>query len=167
MADSRPSITGGSCSVCVVVGHGVFVGAVLPWVGHHSLCWLDKPSSHFSLVFLESVSATGYPVKCSFYTWTSELVVDTWKNKNWGLPWWFSGCLWAFNAGGVGLIPGQGIKVLHGMLFSCSVTKFCPTLCDPMDCNTPGFPVLHHLPELAQTHVHWVSDAIQPSHPLS
>ena len=36
--------------------------------GHHSLCWLDKPSSHFSLVFLESVSATGYPVKCSFYT---------------------------------------------------------------------------------------------------
>ena len=38
--------------------------------------------------------------------------------------------------------------------------------CDRMDCSTPGFPVLHHLPELAQTHVHWVSDAIQPSHPL-
>ena len=35
-----------------------------------------------------------------------------------------------------------------------------------MDCSTPGFPVLHHLPELAQTHVHWVGDAIQPSHPL-
>ena len=42
----------------------------------------------------------------------------------------------------------------------------CLTLCDPMDCSTPVFPVLHHLPELAQTHVHWVSDAIQPSHPL-
>ena len=42
-----------------------------------------------------------------------------------------------------------------------------PTLCDPMDCNTPGFPVLHHLPELVQAHVHWVSDAIQPFHPLS
>ena len=40
-------------------------------------------------------------------------------------------------------------------------------LCDPMDCSTPGFPVLHHLLELAQTHVHWVCDAIQPSHPLS
>ena len=39
-------------------------------------------------------------------------------------------------------------------------------LCNPMDCSTQGFPVLHHLPELAQTHVHWVSDAIQPSHPL-
>ena len=49
----------------------------------------------------------------------------------------------------------------------CSVTQSCPTLCDPMDCSTPGFPVLHHLPEFSQTHVHWVSDAIQPSHPLS
>ena len=48
----------------------------------------------------------------------------------------------------------------------CSVAKSCPTLCDPMDCSTSGFPVLHHLPEFAQTHVHWVNDAIQPSHPL-
>ena len=47
------------------------------------------------------------------------------------------------------------------------VTKSCPALCDPMDCSTPGFPVLHHLPELAQIHVHWVGDAIQSSHPLS
>ena len=49
----------------------------------------------------------------------------------------------------------------------CPVTQLCLTLCDPMDCNTPGFPVLHHLLELAQIHVHWVGDAIQPSHPLS
>ena len=42
-----------------------------------------------------------------------------------------------------------------------------PTLCNPMDCSTPGFPVPHYLWEFAQTHVHWVSDAIQPSHPLS
>ena len=48
----------------------------------------------------------------------------------------------------------------------CSVAHSCPTLCDPIDCSTRGFPVLHHLPELAQTHVHSVSDAIQPSHPL-
>ena len=48
----------------------------------------------------------------------------------------------------------------------CSVAKSCLTLCDPMNCSTPGFPVLHHLPEFAQTHVHWVDDAIQPSHPL-
>ena len=48
----------------------------------------------------------------------------------------------------------------------CSVAKSCPTLCSPMDCGTPGFPV-HHLPKSAQIHVHWVGDAIQPSHPLS
>ena len=47
-----------------------------------------------------------------------------------------------------------------------SVTQSCPTLYDPMDCSTPGFPVLHHLPEHSQTRVHWVCDAIQPSHPL-
>ena len=49
----------------------------------------------------------------------------------------------------------------------CSVTQLCPTLCYPMNCSMPGFPVLHYLPEFAQTHVHWVGDAIQPSHPLS
>ena len=49
----------------------------------------------------------------------------------------------------------------------CSVTQSCPTLCDPMDCSTPSFPVLHYLPEISQSYVHQVSDAIQPSHPLS
>ena len=49
----------------------------------------------------------------------------------------------------------------------CSVTQSCLTLCSLMDCRMSGFPVLHHLPELAQTHVHWISDVIQPSHPLS
>ena len=48
-----------------------------------------------------------------------------------------------------------------------SVAQLCPTLCDPMDWNTPGFPVHHQLPELAQTHVRWIGDAIQPSPPLS
>ena len=49
----------------------------------------------------------------------------------------------------------------------CSVVKSCLTLCDIMDCSTPGFPILCYLQELAQTHIHWVGDAIQPSHPLS
>ena len=47
-----------------------------------------------------------------------------------------------------------------------SVAQLCLTLCSPMDCSMPGIPVLHHLPELAQTYLHWVGDAIQPSHPL-
>ena len=49
----------------------------------------------------------------------------------------------------------------------CSVTMWCPTLYDPfMDCILPVFPALHNLPEFAQTLTHWISDAIQPSHPL-
>ena len=48
-----------------------------------------------------------------------------------------------------------------------SVAQSCPTLCDPMNCSTPGLPVHHQLPEFTQTHVHWVGGAIQPSHPLS
>ena len=48
-----------------------------------------------------------------------------------------------------------------------SVAQLCPTLCNPMDCSLPGHPVHHQLPEFTQTHVHWVSDATQPSHPSS
>ena len=47
------------------------------------------------------------------------------------------------------------------------VTQSCPILCDPMDCSMTGLPVHHQLPEFTQIHVHWIGDAIQPSHPLS
>ena len=60
--------------------------------------------------------------------------------------------------------PSKGVSLLE---ICCSVAQSYPTLCDPINCSTPGFPVLHHLPELAQTHIRCVSDAIQPSHPLS
>ena len=59
--------------------------------------------------------------------------------------------------------PPEEYPTLH---FS-SVTQSCPTLSNPMDCNTPGLPVHHQLPELAQTHVHWVGATVQPSPPLS
>ena len=59
----------------------------------------------------------------------------------------------------------------YDLAASCELLLFraksCLTLCDPMDCSMPGFPVLHYLPEFAQIHVHWVGNAIQPSHPLS
>ena len=54
---------------------------------------------------------------------------------------------------------------MHLCQFSL-VAQSCPTLCDPMDCSTPGFPVCHQFPEPTQTYVHRISDAIQPSHPL-
>ena len=47
-----------------------------------------------------------------------------------------------------------------------SVAQLCPTLCEPMNCSTPGLPVHHQLPKFTQTHIHWIRDAIQPSHPL-
>ena len=65
------------------------------------------------------------------------------------------------------LTPEISHSVLnHRILQVRFVVQFCLTLCYPMDCSTPGFPVLHYLLEFVQTHVHWVSDAIQPSYPL-
>ena len=58
-------------------------------------------------------------------------------------------------------------ELQHQSIQFSLVTQSCPTLCDPMDRSTPGLPVHHQLPELTQTHVHRVGDAIQPSHPLS
>ena len=64
----------------------------------------------------------------------------------------------------VQLLPAQSLQLW--LQFS-SVAQSCPTLCDPMSCSTPGLPVQHQLPEFTQTHIHRVSDDIQPSHPLS
>ena len=64
--------------------------------------------------------------------------------------------------------PYLSIKLCNFIVYCCRlVTQSCPTLCDPMDCSMPGLPVLHHVLKLVQTHVHWVSDATQPSDPLS
>ena len=63
----------------------------------------------------------------------------------------------------VSSLNSAAVLVKASVQFS-SVAQSCPTLCDPMDCSTPGFPVHHQLPELAQTHVHRVGDAIQPNH---
>ena len=65
----------------------------------------------------------------------------------------------------------QQAKVKSNVIYSSvqfsSVAQSCPTLCHPMNHSTPGLPVHHQLPEFTQTHVHWVGDAILPSHPLS
>ena len=68
----------------------------------------------------------------------------------------------------IGAFNPFSFKVIIDRCISISsVTQLCPTLCDPMDCSMPGFPVHHQLLEFTQNHVHWVGDAIQPSHPLS
>ena len=87
-----------------------------------------------------------------------------WNGKSWGRTLWF----WIE-------IGDSHIKKLltsPSSATACSTSQFrsvaqsCSTLCDPMDCSTPSFPVHHQLLELAQTHVHWVGDAIQQSHLL-
>ena len=60
--------------------------------------------------------------------------------------------------------PSEAVQ-FSSVQFS-SIAQSCLTLCDPMNCSTPGLPVHHQLPEFTQTHVHRVGDAIQPSHPL-
>ena len=62
---------------------------------------------------------------------------------------------------------GKKSGVADTLVQFSSVAQSCPTLCDPMNCSTPGLPVHHQLPEFTQTHAHRVGDAIQPSHPLS
>ena len=71
-------------------------------------------------------------------------------------------------------LPGSSIHGIFqagvlewGAIAFSTVAQSCPTLCDPMNCSTPGLPVHHQLPKITQTHVHRVTDAIQPSHPLS
>ena len=73
-------------------------------------------------------------------------------------------CLLHWQTGSLPLAP-RGKPILIAFDF-CSISQSCLTLCYPTDCIIPGFPVCHHLPELAQTDVHWVGDAVQPSHPL-
>ena len=60
----------------------------------------------------------------------------------------------------------MNLQLDHSVQFS-SVTQSCVSLCDPVNCSTPGLPVHHQLPDFIQTHVHRVGDTIQPSHPLS
>ena len=105
------------------------------------------------------------------------------STTNWSLPRALIICLcrdWIFAAAAVDLQPvnnqqlgcrmrpfvHQGKWWNRSLGCYCSVAKLCLILCDLMDCGTPGFPVLHHLPEFPQTRVHWVGDAIQPSHTL-
>ena len=106
-------------------------------------------------------------------TWLSDLTLSLSYLLKWTTP--TPGC-WTEEPGRLHSIGLQKVRhdwttslsftFLSSVQFS-SVAQSCLTLCNPMNCSTPGLPVYHQLPEFTQTHVHWVSDAIQPSHPLS
>ena len=76
---------------------------------------------------------------------------------------------WSSRYGDLGTRVSEGVtvaQVTHTLLQIRSLAQSCPNLCDPMNRSMPGLPVHHQLLEFTQTHVHWISDAIQPSHPL-
>ena len=73
---------------------------------------------------------------------------------------------WVHTMGSLHICEDMCIHI-HKRFCCCSVAKSCLTLCDSMNWSKPGFPVFNYLLEFAQTHVHWVDNAIQPSHPLS
>ena len=106
---------------------------------------------------------------CGLLTLTSDHVKKAWSIAEKLSP------SWLFNLGHCHLLSqifqtAGFYPAIHSFISSVqfsSVAQSCPTLCDPMNCSTPGLPVHHHLLEFTQTHVHWVSNAIQPSHPLS
>ena len=126
------------------------------------------------------------PSACSLVDWTSWENHLIWRSVN--RNYLNKNPKWKKNKTRTVIKPGQqdnraskrARTVLNSITYLClesqedkrmvpfsSVTQSCPTLCDPMDCSTPGFPVHHQLLEFTQTHFHWVGDAIQPSHPLS
>ena len=115
-----------------------------------SVAWdlLNRACIHIISV-IHIVSHTSYHVSYAWYSGPLEFVTNANKNQQMTQVHSFYGCV-----------------IFHCIYaqFS-SVAQSCPTLCSPMDCSTPGLPVHHQLPEFTQTHVRWVGDAIQPSHP--
>ena len=115
------------------------------WRSWRKSCWCPEHREWPPCFCLaKCIDGNTYPQKRE--PWPSHSAVIFWKMKQY-------------------IILGFWIQIITSS-FS-SLIQSCPTNCNPMHCSTPGFPVHHQLPELAQTHVHGVGDAIQPSHPLS
>ena len=120
---------------------------ILPGLRYPGLCNKDVQYS------------TGSSAQCSLAAWMGGVFGRE----------WIHGCVW-LSPGGVHLKLSQ-LGCPSGLSHFCqsviAAAQLCPTLYDPMDCSTPGFPVVDYLLKLAPTHVHWVNDAIQPFPPLS
>ena len=126
-------------------------------------CKLLFKSSLYSLSFLSVFWLSCVPGRSTGPN-LSWLFSEKWQLSNWMSR-------LKLNKKGMFLALAKGQMKARGLnikwLQFCSVAQSCSTLCDPMDSSTSGFPVLHHLQELSQTHVHGVCNAIQSSHPLS
>ena len=118
------------------------------------------------IIFFSFMVGPNYPLACKLYMfYPNRLNYRIYLHLTINNDSYFSVRLWLLCF--IYLTLKKNLNQWKLICYYCSVTQSCPTLCDPMDCSTPGSLVLHYLLEFAQTHVHWISDAIQPFHPLS
>ena len=123
--------------------------------------YVSKYFEHQSIHAVKRVGKMAWKVGIHRKRWSSVLL----REERWPQLTCAGVCIW-MQGNCVGIPYPTLLRVCIYTVCCCSVRQSCQTLCHPMDCSIPGFPVLHHLPELAQTHVLWVSDDIQPCHPL-
>ena len=138
------------------------VGKAEKSVSHSIECNCLQPHRlyHISLLCVWNSPGKSTGVGCH------SLLQGIFPNEGWnlGLP----HCRWIlYNLSSRKAESWTQICLISSSVQFSSVTQSCPTLCNPMNRSTPGLPVHYHLPEFTQTHMHWVGDAIQPSHPLS
>ena len=136
--------------------------------------WLLSNNIQFLFLWASLVAQLVKNLPTMWETWVQSLVVKiSWRRERLPNP-----VLWPREFHGLyspwdhkELDTTEGLPLslfyFYDYCCCCSVAQSCLTLCDPMDCSMLGFPVLYHVLELAQIHVYWVSDAFQPSHPLS
>ena len=140
------------CCFCFGSISSFFLELVLHWSPGAYWAPTDLGSSSFSVL------SVAYP--CHFIIWVFSFLT----NKKEGLDKMVSKTPIAIKSS---CVVALYLVHLSRVLQFSSVAQSCPTFCDPMNCSTLGLPVHYQLPEFTQTHVHWVGDAIQPSHPLS
>ena len=139
---------------------------------HFFLIFLDWPLDHHVMSFLISVNSVYFGVHFSDVSMIPNLYFDFFVH---GVSFFIPSlsacaCLWVWSESPIAayiwvLFLYQFIYYVFKCCFCCSVPKSCLPFCDPIDCSMQGFPFLHYHPEFVQTHVHWVNDGIQPSHP--
>ena len=147
------------CSLPGSSVHGIFQARILEWVA--------MPFSRGSSWPRDGIHMSMSPTMADGFFTTSA----TWKSRTVDpnsliAPYWII-CICLYQNHSYPLKKVKTLLESNSSVQFSSVTKSCPTLCNPTNRNTPGLPVHHQLPEPTQTHVHWVGDAIQLSHPLS
>ena len=129
------------------------------WVSE--LNWTEPHYIHFQIYFQITWVWFLSPLRKFLVPTSANFVVGPVLNMTQAINSQFTGCM------GRQCFPTWTFSSIKLNDYCCSVARLCLTLCDLMDCSTPDFPVLHYVPEFSKTHVHWIDDAIQPSHPLS